>query len=56
LTLILPIVYYHGEEDWEMKGLFEFLNDYPDDFKKYIPNHDTAFISLKKMSEEDRKI
>lgn len=53
LTLILPIVYYHSEEPWEMKNLNDFFNDYPPSFHAFVPNHETIFISLQKMSESE---
>jgi predicted transposase/invertase (TIGR01784 family) len=52
LKLIVPLLYYHGEDDWQMKDLKEFFPRYPQEFHKYIPTHESIFVSLKDMTEE----
>ena len=52
LKLILPIVYYHGEEKWEMKPI-DTLFDVNQELKKYLPSFDKIFIDLIAMPEEE---
>jgi predicted transposase/invertase (TIGR01784 family) len=53
LSLILPILYYHGEQDWDMKGLDYFMIQYPESLRQYIPSHKSEFVSLKNMRDTD---
>jgi predicted transposase/invertase (TIGR01784 family) len=51
LELIIPVLYYHGKTKWEVKTLPDFFNDYPDIFKKYLPNYSLEFIDLRKLND-----
>jgi len=53
LTLILPVVYYHGKEPWELKGIEELFSDYPASLLKYVPRFDIELIDLAQLSEDE---
>jgi predicted transposase/invertase (TIGR01784 family) len=50
VSLIIPLVYYHGHEQWEYQPLFSFFGDVDASFKRYLPIHDTEFVSLQALS------
>jgi len=53
LTLILPVVYYHGKETWELVGIEHLFKDYPDSMLKYLPKFDLELIDLTRLSENE---
>ena len=53
LTPIIPVVIYHGKEEWEyipMEKLFAYL---PDNLRKFIPLFDFEYIDIRGKSEEE---
>ena len=50
LSLIIPLVYYHGQEQWEYQPLPSFFEDVNSAFKRYLPVHATEFVSLLALS------
>jgi predicted transposase/invertase (TIGR01784 family) len=51
LELIIPVLYYHGKTKWEVKTLADFFSEYPDIFRKYLPNYSLEFIDLRKLDD-----
>jgi predicted transposase/invertase (TIGR01784 family) len=54
LTLhpIVPVVYYQGQKEWEIKPVSLFFDAYPEQIRAFVPNFERIFISLMAMSEE----
>ncbi len=52
LQLIVPIVYYHGEEKWESRNIASFFTEFPEDLQIFIPNFEHIFVNLSKLSIE----
>lgn len=52
LSIILPIVFYHGRNNWIYKPFSEYFEYLDLDLKKYIPNFDYLLIDLSKHSNE----
>ena len=50
VSLIIPLVYYHGHEQWEYQPLSSFFEDLNPIFKRYLPVHATEFVSLLALS------
>jgi len=50
LTLILPVIYYHGKESWEPKGVDFLFNKYPKNLLKYLPKFNMELIDLASLS------
>lgn len=50
--LIIPIVYYHGEEKWESRELASFFTEFPKDLQIYVPDFDHIFVDLSKLTME----
>ncbi|MEK7255241.1 MAG: Rpn family recombination-promoting nuclease/putative transposase, partial [Bacteroidota bacterium] len=47
LTIIIPIIVYHGEEGFRFKPLAEFFGEIADPvLKKFIPNFDALLVNL----------
>ena len=53
LELILPLVYYHGKENWHYKPLSELFKGIPEYLRKYIPTHHTDFIDLYRVPDKE---
>ncbi len=53
LTLILPVVYYHGKESWNLKSIEHLFSNYSDDLLRYVPKFKTELIDLQALSEKE---
>lgn len=53
LSLIIPVVYYHGKDKWNLKHPVDFFPDVSKDLKHYIPDFKIEFADLSKMNETD---
>ncbi len=52
LKFILPVVFYHGGQNWKMKSLNELIEGISKDFLDYIPKLKIVFIDLGKFSDK----
>ncbi|MBK8635436.1 MAG: Rpn family recombination-promoting nuclease/putative transposase [Saprospiraceae bacterium] len=50
LQLIIPIIYYHGEEEWSPPPMVDHFKVEPT-LLKYIPNFERIFINLMSLTE-----
>ena len=59
LPIIIPLVVYHGKEDWKVKTeLGEMITGYDElseDIKKYIPNYEYLIYDLSNYTDEEIK-
>ena len=39
LSIIIPILFYHGSETWEYNELTGLFEDLDDEWKKFVPRH-----------------
>jgi predicted transposase/invertase (TIGR01784 family) len=51
LELILPILYYHGQEKWQFKAMSAHFEHLPTHFQPYIPKYETVFMNLNELSQ-----
>lgn len=52
LTLIIPIIIYHGEENWHQRDLSSYFGEQiPESFKAYLPEFDYIFTHVTAMSD-----
>lgn len=51
IELIIPILYYHGQQKWDYKSIPDFFKNIDPVFSKYIPSYHTEFINLQNLSE-----
>lgn len=49
---VIPFIYYHGNQEWHLKSIGDFFNDYPHEVKEYIPFIRSIFVSLRDMTDE----
>ena len=53
LTLILPVIFYHGATKWERKYLLEYFDDIDDpDLQQFIPVIEYILTDITKYSDE----
>ena len=52
LTPIIPILFYHGTEDWNYSNFLESFENLDENLKKYIPNFDYELVNTKPLSNE----
>ena len=53
LSIVVPILLYHGEEVWEKKRLFDYFKPYlPEELLAYIPQEKFIIIDIQAMSDE----
>jgi len=50
--LIVPILYYHGKQNWQFKPLDMYFTTYPGFLKKYLPVFSAEFINLREVSPQ----
>jgi len=59
LPIIIPLVIYHGKEDWKIKTtLGEMINGYkelPKDVKKYVPDYEYLLYDIARYTDEEIK-
>ncbi len=53
LELIIPVVYYHGTQKWEVRPFKDLIRDLPPELECYVPSFDIFMIDVNQMSEED---
>jgi hypothetical protein len=54
LSIVVPIVLYHGVEKWDKKRAYEYYKPYlPDVLMAFIPQHRFIVIDIQALSEED---
>lgn len=52
LQLVIPIVIYHGKEDWKQRGFTDYF-DLPDEnLNRYVPNFLYELIDLNQISDD----
>jgi predicted transposase/invertase (TIGR01784 family) len=52
LHVVVPMIFYHGVENWEYNSLRQLVPGIMEEFKRYIPDFETLFVDLARMSEE----
>jgi len=59
LPMIIPLVIYHGSDEWKIKTtLGEMIKGYgelPEDIKKYLPDYEYLLYDLSKYTDEQIK-
>ena len=53
LSLVIPIIFYHGEKPWKYQDLKSHYSGIESKFERYIPNFDYHVIDLTQYSDED---
>src|SRR5690625_2111763 len=53
LRPIIPLLYYHGEKDWEPKELNQLFEQEFLDIQSYLPNFSFLFHDIKKTSDNN---
>ena len=53
LELILPVLFYHGKENWKYKTIKDLLSNYPSSFMRFVPNFDVFNINLKSYPQQE---
>jgi len=52
LKLIIPVVYYHGKQKWELPAFSDFFQDLPVPLRRYIPGMEVDMMSIRNMSRD----
>jgi predicted transposase/invertase (TIGR01784 family) len=52
LSLVIPIIFYHGEKPWKYQDLKSHYSGIESKFERYIPNFDYHVIDLTQYSDE----
>lgn len=50
--LVVPVVFYHGEETWEYKPIEQHFGHLPEDILRYLPKFEWIFHNLQKNPDE----
>ena len=53
LRPVIPFIYYHGNEEWNIRQIPEFFPDYPKEIHSYLPKFQFEFLSLRATSDEE---
>ncbi|TAF28562.1 MAG: Rpn family recombination-promoting nuclease/putative transposase [Runella slithyformis] len=51
LELILPVLYYHGQDKWQFKSVSQHFEHLPLPFQPYVPSYKTSFVNLNDLSQ-----
>ena len=52
LSIVIPIVIYHGEKGWEQKPFPDYFPDLPEDWRVFVPNFHYLLTDLSRMPEK----
>ena len=52
LQIILPLVFYHGQEHWEYRSIKHYFTDLDEDLLSYIPRFDYHLMDVSQWSDE----
>lgn len=52
LSIIIPIVVYHGEKGWEQKPFSDFFPDSPEGWQVFIPNFHYLLTDLSRVPQQ----
>jgi predicted transposase/invertase (TIGR01784 family) len=52
LKLIIPVVYYHGKQKWQLPAFSGLFTDLPVPLQKYVPVLQVDMMSIRNMSRE----
>jgi predicted transposase/invertase (TIGR01784 family) len=55
LTPIVPILFYHGADDWKYKKFEEYFTEIDEPLKKYLPSFDYELIDTRNLTDEQIK-
>jgi len=53
LTLVIPIVIYHGKRKWKYRSFYDFFDLPNENFKEFIPNFEYILTDLNDYSDEE---
>ncbi len=53
LSIIIPVVYYHGKENWTLKHPIDFFQNTPEKLRNYIPVFNIEFVDLSNMADKE---
>jgi len=53
--LIIPVLFYHGQENWEFRRFNSLFPDAPESMKRFIPEFDTVILDLSTRAENEIK-
>jgi len=54
LTLIIPVIFYHGEENWKYRPITNFFKDYNENLYRFLPGFDYIITDICQF--DDNKI
>ena len=52
LQIVVPMLFYHGEEKWEYRPMTEYFGKVGEMFNKYVPLFDFEFLNISMWSDE----
>lgn len=55
IRLVIPVIYYHGDQEWEPGSMVDHFSHLPENFKKFAPEFDYVFQNLSQFSDEEIK-
>ena len=53
LPVVIPMIYYHGKEKWDIKPIFSFFPGADDGLKHFIPSFEYILTDLAKESDKE---
>ena len=53
LLLIVPIVFYHGDDKWQRRPMVEYFAGIDSSFEQYVPQFDYELIDLSEYEDKD---
>jgi predicted transposase/invertase (TIGR01784 family) len=52
LTVVIPIVIYHGDKEWKMRPFADYFEGVDEELRRFIPSFDYNLTSLSNYSDE----
>ncbi|HFA48747.1 MAG TPA: hypothetical protein ENJ95_07005 [Bacteroidetes bacterium] len=54
-TPVIPVLFYHGQEDWQPKPWKDYLKGWDEEFAPFTPSGGCIFVPLSGMTDEEIK-
>mgnify|MGYP001171440633 CR=1 FL=1 len=52
-VMVLPVILYHGDEEWKMRSMEKYFTEVPEALKPYLGDFDYVLINLRRFSDRD---
>ena len=53
LTIVIPIIIYHGDDEWKVRSFYDYFEGIDENLKQYIPNFNYQLTNLSDYNDQE---